>query len=248
MTNRWFLDEDPFKMIGHVRLIIVRHNPSHNMAGQLDNCTFIHSVDGLYLGFACHPKDKKYNDYAPIFSYKDDVQMCEHKINHLFKSKPNGVYEMVGEMWTWSSQSFEGEFDGDAEIRNHQIQEIKFDHAMCFGEIGEGLYDTLQRLKPKDPHDYREKYNQNLDISPFMSKIQMHRTCANVLSLLIEGTYHNRTNFNDSTVEELDACIHMMKLQIDSEPRYEKIRDLMFDIDKKFKDCLDEHNNLMEPI
>lgn len=245
MSERWF-EEDPFKMIGHVRIIVVRHNPYYNYKGEKDNCTFIHSVDGLYLGFACHPKDKKYNDYGPIFTYTDDVDQCSHKINHLFKNKPNGIYEMVGEMWCWSSKSWEGEWDGDSEIRNHQIQEIKFDSAMAFGEVGEGLHDGLITLKPIDNSQFNLKYDCDTHISPYMSKQQIYRNHANVLSKLIDNYgIHGRTNFNDSTVEELEACIHMLMLQIDSESRYENIRAAVLEIDKAVKDCLDSHQRDM---
>ncbi len=248
MPENWFEDHDPFSMLGYVRVIVVRHKPGYNYRGELDNCTYIASVDGFYLGFLCNPIEKKYNRNSVLPTYREDVENCEHKINHIFKSKPIGIYELTGEMWAWSSQSYEGEWDGDTEIRNHKIQEICFNDAIAQCDIGEGLYDELARLKPSNSkNEYEQRYQDRVDVHAYMSKKQIYENHANALSGLIEGAYAGRTNFNDSSVEELEACIHMMMLQIDSEKHLEKHRELALQMDQKVKNVLMDHNNLMDP-
>lgn len=242
----WFADHDPFSMLGHVRIIVVRHTPEFNFRGELDNCTYIAATDGLYLGFACNPIDKKYNLNYVLPTYADDVENCAHKINHIFKSKPNGIYELVGEMWAWSSQSYEGEWDGDTEVRNYKIQQVRFKDAIAHCEIGEGLYNELVRLRiDKKNEEWEQVYSDSTDIHPYMPKKTIMAHHANALSQIIEGTYHNRTNFEDSSIEELEACIHMMMLQIDSEKRLETYREWALAVDHKVKDVLNAHEHQM---
>lgn len=244
----WFEDHDPFSMLGYVRIIVVRHNPQRNWRGELENCIYIAAVDGFYLGFQCNPIERTHRLQSVLPTYKDDVENCEHKINHLFKNKKNGIYELTGEMWAWSSQSYEGDWNGDTEVRNHKIQEISFNDAIAQCDIGEGLYEELVRLLPRNPDkEFDELFHNNIDIHTHMTKKQIYVNHANVLTGFIDkGHYGNRPNYNDSTVEELEACIHMMMLQIDSEKHLEQWRQMALDIDRKVKNVLMDHFDLME--
>jgi hypothetical protein len=234
-------DEDPFSHIGYARVIVIRHNPSYNYRGQLDNCTIIAHVEAFALGFACPEIKKSRYGHGPSIGYiKDEVREgCEHKINHLFKNKPNGVYELIGEVWAWSSQSYEGEWDGDSELRKSSIREISFDHAMYFE--CEPIEDELVQLKVDSN---RKTYNSDMDISPYMTKQQILCNQANALSSLIEGSYRSPTNWKDSTVQELETVMFTLMLEIDSKNR-EELTKLSQDIEDKVKYCLDQHEKLM---
>ncbi len=240
---RWYgSDEDPFSKVGYTRLIVVRHNASYNFRGQLDNCTQIISVQSFPIGFVCPEiaKSRYGSGPAPGWIEEEIHNSCEHQVNHLFKSYPNGIYELVGDVYHWSSTSYEGEWDGETEIRDSAIRQVSFDHAMYLD--CENMYDEMSNLIPHSEN--REKYYQSeTDIHPYMTKHKILVNHANALNILISG-YGDRTNFKDSKIPDLENCIHMLMMQIDSEKQTMQPKAL--EIDEKVRDCLKSHSALME--
>ncbi len=246
-------DYDPFSKLGQVRVIVVKRNPETNWRGELDNCIDIVAVDGFYDGFMCSPINKDYSRKSVLPTYREDVETCEHKINHIFKTMKNGLYELVGEMWAWSSQSYEGDWDGDTEVRNFKIQEISFDDAIHFCEEDAGLYDGLVKLKISKKNEegrLAREYNYRFDIHYYMTKQQILRNQANALSHIVErhNYYGSRANFDTSKAEELEACIHLMMLELDSETKKfsDEDRELAKEIDKEVFSCMEAHDHLMK--
>lgn len=235
-------DEDPFTQVGYVRLIVIRHNPGYNYRGQRDNCTQVMNIQAFQIGFVSPEINKSRYNSGPSLGWMDEEigSSCEHKINHLFKNLPNGVYELIGDMYHWSSQSYEGEWDGDSELRNTKIQAISFDHAMHFG--CEEMYNEMRALIPHS-ENRGNYYSNETDVHPFMTKQQILVNQANALNICMSG-YGNRTNYKDMKVEDLENCIHMLMLQIDSE--HQKMQPKSLEIDEMIKSCLDSHRDLMD--
>jgi hypothetical protein len=242
MSSWYGSDEDPFTKVGYARVIVIRHNPSYNFHGQKDNCTIIMHVESFATGFACNDISKSRYGSGPSISWLDDEvrDSCEHKINHLFKNKPNGIYELIGDIYHWSSQSYEGEWDGESEIRETGIQQISFDHAMYFE--CESMYEEMRALLAHSENrgDY---YNDNTDIHPYMTKHQILVNHANALTRIIDG-YGNRPCFKDSKIEDIENCIHMLMLQIDSEKQ--NMQPKALEIDKMAQEVLKAHAAMME--
>ena len=243
--SRWY-EEDPFSKVGYARVIVARHNPSYNMHGQLDNCTQIMHVETFAIGLVCVAKAKSRWKSGPVLSWIDDEvrETCEHKINHLLKNKPNGIYELTGDVYHWSSRSYEGEWDGDSELREVNIQEIAFDHAMYFDRESSPFYDEMRALLPHS-ENRGNYYNEMTDIHPYMERQQILRNQANALNFIIEANGRHSSIFTDSSVEELENCIHMLMLQIDSEQQSMQPKSL--EIDQMVKEVIKQHNTLMDP-
>ena len=242
----WFGDVDPFRKVGQFRLIVVKTNKtSYNYQGQQDNCTHIVHLDIFQLGFAS-PAKKPFSNSTPSLGWLEEEfnVNCEHQVNHLMHLKDNGIYEMIGDMYHWSSQSYEGEWDGDSEIRDTSIREITFDNAMYFGKGRDGLEDALVHLYPKHKANEISTYSDTYDIHPYMEKTQILRNQANVLNYLIHDNYAHRTSFRDMKVIDLENTIHMMMMEIDSSNNTVNIAHSL-DIDQKTQDVLKEHENLM---
>lgn len=242
--SRWFEEnEDPFYKVGYVRLIVVRHNPGYNFYGKLENCTQIANVETFAIGFACPEKSKSGYHSPSIGWLADEVHdSCDHKINHLFKNLPNGVYELTAEMWHWSSRSYEGEWDGDSELRASAIREISFDHAMYFE--CESLQDEMVQLLPNK--ESKQQYHSETDVHHYMPKKQILRNQANALTTLIQSVYSQRTNYNDVKEEDFEDLIFALMLQLDS-GNNEELRTLAHDINDKVKNCIKSHHSLMDP-
>lgn len=238
-------DEDPFNKVGHARLIVVRHNAEYNWQGKLDNCTHIVHTETFALGFACSEKSKtKYESNPPSLNWLNEEidSSCNNKINHLFKALPNGIYELIGEVYNWNSRSYEGEWDGDSEIRDVKIREISFNHAMYFGKEGEGLCEELIRLVP-NKNEYDIPYHSETDIHAYMTKQQILINQANTLTRIISDSYRV-TDYGGLTIENLENIIHMLMVQIDSEKQ--SSYPLALEIDEKVLRCLKQHSSLME--
>lgn len=242
---RWYHpDEDPFIMVGFARLIVVRHNQEHNYRGRKDNCTHIINVETYQNSFICPEitKNKYYEGQGPSLDWmKEEIgDNCAHKVNHLFKSLPNGIYELVGDMYHWSSRSYEGEWDGDSELRNTKIQAINFSHAMLFE--CEVIYDDLQALLPHS-ESRKRYYSHATDIHPYMTKQQILVNQANSLSIILDG-YSNKPSYNDMKIEDLENCIFMLMLRIDSEKQIMQPKSLK--IDEMVKSCLESNRRFMD--
>lgn len=242
--SRWYgEDSDPFAKVGYARVIVVRHNPEYNYKGQLDNCTVIANVETFSVGFLCPDLSKSRYGSGPCIGFLDEEvrEGCEHIINHLFKDKTNGIYELIGDVYHWSSQSYEGEWDGESELRNTAIKEISFDHAMYFK--CSPIQDEMVQLKVDSK---REVYNDDMDIHYYMPHQQILRNQANALSSIIEGSYSSRTNWKDSTIAELETVMFALMLEIDSRNR-EELTKLSQDIEDKVQYCLKQRQKLMDP-
>lgn len=244
--SRWFGEnEDPFTKVGYARCIVVRHNPSYNHRGKLDNCTQIMAVSTFAIGFEAPPIDKSRYGSGPAFWLDEAVSDdCAHSINHLFKDKPNGLYELTGEIMHWSSQSYEGEWDGESELRNTKMQQISFDHAMAFNKENEGLFDEMVRLFTES-NRRGTHYQEGTDIHPYMTHQQILVNQANALARLVNGTYHNRENYKDCKIEDLESNIFMLMLQVDSEKQ--NLQPKALEIDIAVKECIQNHNKWMNP-
>lgn len=242
----WYGDEDPFSKVGIVRVVVVRHNNDYGFNGKKDNCTQIMSIEAFEYGFLCLEKKKARYGCGPSRWLEDSVRDdANHKINHLFKNLPNGIYELTGEAWHWSSRSYEGEWDGDTELRDTNIQEISFDHAVALNN--ELWQDEMQDLLPR-PENRDWYYSNETDIHPYMTLQQILCNQANALTKIIHNDNYygfNRTCYKDSTVEELENCIHMLMLQIDSEKQ--KMQPKALEIDEKVQSVIKQHKSLMDP-
>lgn len=241
--GKWYSEhEDPFTLSGNVRLIVARHNPHRNFRGELDNVTHILHVDTFRTGFMC-PEKAKFNNQSPYMGLlEEEVEGCEHQINHLFKNLPNGIYELVGQIYNWSSQNFEGEWDGDSEIRNSNIREISFDHAMYFH--CEPIYDELVKFVPmKEPGI---PFSNRYDIHPYMTRTQILTNQLNSLNRIVNRyNYGFITDYDNMSEVDLENTIHMLMLQIDSEKDHEESRVLALEIDKKTQQVLATNRDMM---
>lgn len=244
--SRWYIDgEDPFSKVGFARVVVVKHKPQHNWRGEeRENCTQIMHVEAFQLGFLSPEIKKSKYGTGPSPWITDAVRDdSEHKINHIFKTLPEGIYELIGEVWHWSSVSYEGEWNGDTELRETKIQEISFDHAVALGN--ERWFDEMRALLPH--REYVDQYYMNdYDIHPYMTIKQILRNQANALTSIINmNTYNYRTNYSDSSIEELESCIHMMMLQIDSEKHLAHADAIK--IDMIVQETIRDHRTLMDP-
>ena len=249
--SQWFQDSDPFTKVGHVRLIVVKHNPHiYGYRGIKDNCTQILNVEAFTLGFACVDiSESRYGTGPTIGWLQEEItDSTDHKVNHLFKNLSNGLYELIGEAWHWSSTSYEGEWDGDTELRNTNIREISFNHAMRFmsDNTTDSIYEDMSELLPRktDNPTLYPKYNEETCIHPYMTKHQILVNQANALTRIIESNSYSSISYRDSKIEDLENCIHMLMLQIDSEQQAKA--PLSLEIDQMVQACLKSHQSLMD--
>lgn len=244
--SRWYAEnEDPFSKVGYARVIVVKHNPQYGYRGKMDNCTHIVSTETFDMGFMAPEIGKhRYGSGGPAFWLDDSiVEDCAHMINHLFKDKKNGIYEMVGEIYHWSSTSYDGEWDGDTELRETKMREISFEHAMAFHDDNEGLYDDMTQLFLDS--EKRGTRFLDTDIHYYMPKQEILARQAAALDRLATGTYSSLSKYKDSKVEDLENNIFMLMLQIDSERQDRQPKAL--EIDRAVKEVINKHECYMIP-
>lgn len=236
--------EDPFTKVGLCRLIVVRHEAEYRHSGRTENCTHIVFTQTFDLSFSC-PDIKDKHKSGPCPSWLDDeVDSCSRKINHLFVPLANGIYELTGEIYTWCVRGYEGDWDGDTELRDVKIREVCFNHAISLCDSDEGLYEELSQLFPRNDLGYKN-YHESYDIHPYQTKQQILVNHANALSYLITDNYGAySTSYKDSSIEDLENNIYMLQMQIETE-RKDK-NDQALEIDGKVSYCLRRHRIMME--
>lgn len=243
--SSWYGDKDPFSKVGYFRLVVVRHNPSWGLTGERDNCTHISGVTTFELGLVS-PRKGKNGSHDYNWLNEEITSSCEHQINHVMKDFNNGLYEIVGELYNWSSTSYEGEWEGDSEIRNYRIQQIDFDSALIHQNGSDLITCEIQDLLMLDPLKQDENYRSDYCIHHYMDKKEIMEAHANALTAIINSDpyYYKRTKYDDVKIEEFPALIDILMLQIDSEKPLE-ITMQAVQIEQIVKKCLHSHEYMM---
>ena len=245
MSDPWFKENDPFTKVGLARLIVVRHKHEYGFSGEKKNCIQIMHTETFEYGFLCKDISESRYGSGPHRWLDEELHNSEHKINHLFKDSSIGIYELTGEIYHWSSQSYEGEWDGDSELRNSSIREISFDHAVQV--CNDNWMDDMVALLPRG-QNHEGNYNESTDIHHYMTYQQILRHQANALSRIIEGDNYygyNKPCYRDSTSSQLETLIHMLMLQIDSDKQNMQPKALAIDV--MVQDVIKQHRILMDP-
>lgn len=259
--GRWHGDnEDPFVKAGYVRAIIVRYNPEYRRhifreasKDDLASCVDIVHVQSHIIGFLSPDiKDIYCNDRIAHSWVSDEFHECKHQLDHLFKDKSNGIYEIICDLYNWNSRSYEGEWDGESEIRNLQIKEISYAHGMYFGEYREGLSAEIIQLRQfcnTNTNYAINSYHSYTDIHYYMPKRDILVNHINALTILYSGSYdrcyETSRSLKDSSIEDLENTIFMLMLQIDSEKQH--LKDLSVSMEEAVQYVLKQHDQLMNP-
>lgn len=242
MSSWYGTDEDPFEKVGYARIMLIRKAHEYGYQGQLKNCIDIVNVEHFQLGFIT-PQNKAAD--LPVRWMHDAINDIHHKINHLFIKRPIGCYELTGEVYNWSSRNYEGEWDGDTEIRNANIQEIHF-HAITSSDKDGVLAEDRYNLSEHS----NDRWIWGSYVHYQMERLDILRVHANVLSSIASRRYSDIREFSSIKDEkQLEDLIHMLMLQIDSDPVFvgnEKVHARVAEIDKKVVETISRHSRLME--
>lgn len=239
-------DHDPFDKIGFCRIIVLKHeNMGRTWRG--DNLTTLLRVDAMTFNFISEGKSDTCNPCLRWLE-EDIAESCDHKINHIFSKMNNGLYEMIGDVYHWSSRSWEGEWDGDTEIRDYKIQEISFNTAarLMDDEYRDDRLDLIyiNLYYGKDSH----YYSTTSHISPYMTRKQIlvnHAVCLE--NLINRGRSGNSTYQYDMMKEkQIEDTIHMLMLEADMSTS-DEIKIKAQQIDTIVNNTLKLHNDRMVP-
>lgn len=249
--SRWYGDEDPFTKVGCARVIVARINPTYSYRGELDNCTHIIGSQTFPYGFLLKEFNKsRWGEYdiSPNWLKTEVEETCEHQINHIMSSLPKGIYELICDIYHWSSRSYEGEWDGDSEIRNHRVRRVNFDSVADLEICEDQLSGDVGFLHMKDEDDNKSLhfFNSDVVVHPYMEKRDILVRQLQYLNNIISNS--NRLIFNDKeTIQDLENMVYMFMMQIDSE-RTDKAKKEALHVDEVVKNCLQQHEKYMGDV
>jgi len=232
MSGRWFGDDDPYQVIGKVRLIILKHNDFNQSFGDgKSSVTKIHSSAFEY-SFLCpdiQPSNWRSGPVRDWIRSNIKENVIDSQLEHITKNLTNGFYELIGDMWLWSSKSYEGEYDNHYELRDFKTRAICFDHAVDFDD------DDVIAEETVPTHDAKININYAYAVHWSMPVERILRNYANILGRMISSHYSTgQSGLQDMTVDQLKDYIHMLRLQIDSssnEERTSKLAQMENDMD-----------------
>lgn len=170
-------------------------------------------------------------------------------VEWLLKDKPNGLYEIVGDLYYhgWTSGYEHPEYESEIDVRDEKIQSLTFDQASRFaGDVFQEEEIDLVKLVDKDSGFM----NWDTQIHPYMSKLQILQAHAKALcSIMKEYWSEGSTNVKDMNEGELDMFIHMCMLEIDSksetkDPRNKSAFILAQKIDEEVNNTIKYHEQL----
>ncbi len=232
------------RMVKHglVRTIVVKHNKEGKESWNRP-ITIVHS-QLFELGLTnvgeryCHNwLDEEWETHG-----KDCVQW-------ILKDKPNGMYEIVGDLYYhgWTSGYEHPEYESEIDIRDEKVQLLTFDQASRFaGDVFQEQEIDLVKLVDKDSGFM----NWDTQIHHYMGKLQILQAHAKALcSIMKEYWSEGSTNVKDMTQDELEMFIHMCMLEIDSksetkDPRNNLVFILAQKMDEEVKKTIEYHEEL----
>lgn len=231
-------------MVKHamVRTIVVKHNRGDDIWKRRINIahTQIFELGLTNVGdrFAHNWLDEEWDSHG---------HEC---VEYLLEGKPNGLYEIVGDLYYhgWTSGYEEPEYESEIDVRDFKIQALTFDQASRFaGDSFEEDEIELTKLTDKTA----TYMNWDTQIHHYMSPVQILRAQANALCSIMKQYWGEaRTTTKDMSDGELEMFIHMCMLEIDSdsESGHEgRVRaHLSVKIDEAIKETLAIHKGLFD--
>lgn len=208
-------------MVKHalIRTIVVKHNQSQDVWKK--HITIEHSQI-FELGLT-NVGDR----YAHNWLDEEWDMHGEGCIEYILKDKPNGLYEIVGDLYYhgWTSGYEEPEYESECDVRDFKIQTLTFDQACRFA--GDKLQeDELDLVKLVDQDS--GFMNWDTQIHHYMGKLQILQAHAKALcSVMKEFWSEGSTDVKGMSEDQLEMFIHMCMLEIDSKSETRQPKDNM---------------------
>lgn len=231
---------------GLIRTIVVKHNKEGKESFYRRE-TIIHN-EIFHLGLSNIKPTESHN------WLKDEWETHDSNcVNLLLEDKPNGIYEIVGELYYfgWISGYYEREYESDLEVRSAQIQSLTYDQAFRFaGDFFEQGEIYLTKLCDTDNEPKNNYSHWDTQIHPYMDALQILKHHANALISIMRSFWSSEyTSTDNMTKNELDMFIHMCMLEIDSKSESGVARDnlvfvLAAKMDKEVKETISYHEEL----
>lgn len=205
---------DAMSKVAMIRTIVVKHNEVGNLFKK--TITIEHS-QVFELGLT-NVGDRYAHNWI-------DEEWDEHGVScveYILRDKPNGLYEIVGDLYYhgWESGYEEREYNSECDVRDFKIQSLTFDQAARFAgdKFQEDEIDLVKLVDQDSGY-----MNWDTQIHHYMGKLQIMQAHAKALcSIMKEFWSGGSTDVKNMTVDELDVFIHMIMLEIDSTSEQEK--------------------------
>lgn len=230
---------DAMSKVGLIRTIVVKHNKQGKESWNR-SVTIVHS-QLFELGLTNVGKRYCHNWLNEEWeTHGDDC------VQHILADKPNGLYEIVGDLYYhgWTSGYEHPEYESEIDIRDEKVQPLTFDQASRFaGDVFQEEELDLVKLIDKQSGFM----DWDTQIHHYMDKLQILQCHAKALcSIMKEFWSDGSVNVKDMNVDELEAFIHMCMLDIDSRSETNKPRDnvvfvLAKKIDEEVKKTIELH-------
>lgn len=211
---------DSMSKIALVRTVVVKHNPSESTWNKR-TITIEHSQI-FELGLT-NVGDR----YAHNWINDEWETHGDGCVEYLLKDKPNGIYEIVGDLYYhgWESGYEEREYESECDVRDFKIQALTFEQACRFaGDKFQEDEVDLVKLVDKDSGFM----DWDTQIHHYMSKMDILRAHAKALcSVMQEFWSGGSTDVKGMDEDQLEMFIQMCMLEIDSKSESNKPKDNM---------------------
>ena len=216
-----------------VRIVLLKRKPEleNSYSNALKSFDLI-GLDTFVTSFVTPISNKK--ELIGARTLDDEVEFVKDDIEALIKDKPNGFYEIMGEMWMESWCSYEGEWDSEVELRNCSINACEYHNA--------AILDDYDFLEHSESMLEMASWTNTCNVSPYMSYKDIISGYANALEIIRQGSAQYLES--DFSVDDIKNYITMLEYEIEAENNKEKVA-RRIKATEKFEHILKEHKYYM---
>lgn len=230
-------EPDPFKKIGPCRIIAVKHNkvPRGFAKDKYIDIMFFEYFD---LSKTTSKTGSKCNRGW----LDEEIYGLESTVKYMLVDKPNGVYEIIGDIYYhgWTSGYEYQEYDCETDFRDYSIHEASFESASTYNDL---------ETESVNVNGYGQDVHHFMTMDRLM---QIYCAAISTINLKLEAKYGyfdqsaSPNTYKDMSVADMENYVWMTEMQIDSSDKCtDHIRSALSELQETMKKVLEDHKKLM---